>query len=194
MNSSTHIDQQLARRIKRGDVLAFDQLYERYSQRLYGFAFSMLKNREDAKEIVQETFLKIWNKRTTIDGSHALRSFLFSVSYNLMIDLFRQRTKDQDFMARLKDHFNEESIPADELVQLKELTDEVHRLVNELPRKRRTIYLMSREEGLSHKEIAEKLGITEKTVENQITLSLKHIRSRLNSGSLLTLLFLSLFV
>lgn len=66
MNSSTDIDQQLARRIKKGDVQAFDQLYERYSQRVYGFAFSMLKNREDAKEIVQETFLKIWNKHDKI--------------------------------------------------------------------------------------------------------------------------------
>lgn len=194
MNSSTHIDQQLARRIKKGDVQAFDRLYERYSQRLYGFAFSMLKNKEDAKEVVQETFLKIWNKRTAIDDSHSLQSFLFSVSYNLIIDLFRKRTRDQDLLAQFKAQFNEESLPADELVQLKELTDEVHRLVNELPRKRRAIYLLSREEGLSHKEIADQLGITEKTVENQITLSLKHIRSRLNSGSLLTLLFLSLFV
>ncbi|KOH43873.1 RNA polymerase sigma factor [Sunxiuqinia dokdonensis] len=194
MNSSTHIDQQLARRIKKSDVQAFDQLYERYSQRLYGFAFSMLKNKEDAKEVVQETFLKIWNKRTAIDSSRSLQAFLFSVSYNLIIDLFRNRAKDQDFLARLKAHFNEESLAADELVQLKELADEVHRLVNELPQKRRAIYLMSREEGLSHKEIAHQLGITEKTVENQITLSLKHIRARLNSGSLLSLLFLALFV
>lgn len=194
MNSSTHIDQQLARRIKKSDVQAFDQLYERYSQRLYGFAFSMLKNKEDAKEVVQETFLKIWNKRTAIDSSRSLQAFLFSVSYNLVIDLFRNRAKDQDFLARLKAHVNEESLAADELVQLKELADEVHRLVNELPQKRRAIYLMSREEGLSHKEIAHQLGVTEKTVENQITLSLKHIRARLNSGSLLSLLFLALFV
>ena len=188
------MNQDLGKRIKKGDLRAFDLLYDQYSQRLYGFAFSMLKNKEDAKEIVQDTFLKLWSKRNEIDTSYSLKSFLFSISYNITIDLIRRRSKDAEFLGHLKTYFSEEGNKTDELLIFNELTERLGKLLNELPEQRKKIYLMSREEGLGYKEIAGQLGIAVKTVENQINLALKHIRKNLGTNSFLLLLFFFLFV
>jgi RNA polymerase sigma-70 factor (ECF subfamily) len=194
MKDDQQIGQELGKRIRKGDIKAFDQFYGQYSQRLYGFAFSMLKNKEDAKEIVQETFLKLWKKREELDSSYSLKSFLFSISYNLTIDLLRKRTQDIGFQNYLKDHFNAEAPRTDELAHFNELNDALVKLVNELPSQRRKVYLMSREEGLSHQEIAGKLGITIKTVENHINLALKFLREKLGPHHLAVLIFASLFL
>ncbi|HKJ42238.1 MAG TPA: RNA polymerase sigma-70 factor [Sunxiuqinia sp.] len=188
------MNQELGKRIRKGDMKAFDLLYDQYSQRLYGFAFSMLKNKEDAKEIIQETFLKLWNKRTTIDSSYSLKSFLFSITYNITIDLLRKRAKDVDFQNQLKHYFDGEGARTDELVIFNELNENLSRLIGELPEQRRKVYMMSREEGMTHKEIATRLGISVKTVENHINLTLKYIRKKLGSNSLFVLLFIALFV
>ena len=82
-------DRQLTDQIKNGQTHAFDQLFDRYSQRLYRFSKSLLKNHEDAEEIVQEVFFRIWEKRDDIDEKKSLQAFLFSIAYNLIIDKFR---------------------------------------------------------------------------------------------------------
>ncbi|MGV8137849.1 MAG: RNA polymerase sigma-70 factor [Mangrovibacterium sp.] len=185
----------LAKRIRKGDIKAFDLLYHTYSQKLYGFAFSMLKNHDDAKEIVQDTFLKIWEKREMINPASSLQAFLFSVSYHTAIDLIRKRFKDDQYLTYLQSQFHEnESITIEEPAYYQELIRILNKVIGELPEQRKKIYLLSREEGLNHKEIAEKLNISVKTVENQITLALKTIRKQLISNDLLGLLLLTIFV
>ena len=186
--------QELLKRIRKGDVKAFDLIFEEYSQRLYGFAFSMLKNHEDAREIVQETFLKVWNKRKEINTNYSFKSYLFSISYNIIIDLLRKKSNDSKYQKYLKDHFNVALSGTDEQVNFNELQENLTQLLEKLPEKRRAIYKMSREEGFSHKEIAEKMGISIKTVENQINLSLKFLKENLGTDKLIVLLFLALFV
>lgn len=185
----------LAKRIRKGDIKAFDLLYHTYSQKLYGFAFSMLKNHDDAKEIVQDTFLKIWEKREMINPASSLQAFLFSVSYHTAIDLIRKRFKDDQYLTYLQAQFHEnDSITTEEPACYQELIRILDNVIGELPGQRKKIYLLSREEGLSHKEIAEKLNISVKTVENQITLALKTIRKQLISNDLLGLLLLTIFL
>ncbi len=185
----------LAKRIRKGDIKAFDLLYHTYSQKLYGFAFSMLKNHDDAKEIVQDTFLKIWEKREMINPASSLQAFLFSVSYHTAIDLIRKRFKDDQYLTYLQAQSHEnESVTTEEPAYYQELIRILNNVIGELPEQRKKIYLLSREEGLSHKEIAEKLNISVKTVENQITLALKTIRKQLISNDLLGLLLLTIFV
>ncbi len=185
----------LAKRIRKGDIKAFDLLYHIYSQKLYGFAFSMLKNHDDAKEIVQDTFLKIWEKREMINPAGSLQAFLFSVSYHTAIDLIRKRFKDDQYRTYLQAQFHEnESVTIEEPACYQELIRILDKITGELPEQRKKIYLLSREEGLSHKEIAEKLNISVKTVENQMTLALKTIRKQLITNDLLGLLLLTIFV
>lgn len=187
-------DSQLALQIKKSQKHAFDELFERYSQPLYRFSKSLLKNHEDAEGVVQEVFFRIWKKRHQLDEEKSFRSFIFSIAHNVVVDLFRQRASDQKFeqFAISKAQINYLD-PEDEL-EYKELKSIVEHAVSELPERRKQIYRFSRIEGMSHKEIAKKMGIQAKTVENQLTLALKHIRSRLGDTTLAALLFAYLFI
>ena len=184
----------LTKRIRQGDIKAFDLLYAQFSERLFGFAFSMLKNHEDAKEVVQETFLKLWKKRDQLDSSQSVKALLFSVSYHIVIDLLRKRLKENQYLHELHARFAENEPGADHLADYNELNNELQKAISALPEQRKKIYQLSREEGLSHKEIAGILNISVKTVENQINLALKTIRQKLDSGHLLSLLFIVLFL
>ncbi|WP_423128336.1 RNA polymerase sigma factor [Gaoshiqia sp. Z1-71] len=185
---------QLTKRIRQGDIKAFDLLYAQFSERLFGFAFSMLKNHEDAKEVVQETFLKLWKKRDQLDSSQSVKALLFSVSYHIVIDLLRKRLKENQYLQELHARFAENEPGADHLADYNELNNELQKAISALPEQRKKIYQLSREEGLSHKEIAGILNISVKTVENQINLALKTIRRQLDSGKFLNLLFIVLFL
>ncbi len=193
-NSSAGVTNILIKEIRKGNIQAFDSLYRQFSERLYGFAYSMLKDHEDSKEIVQETFLKLWAKRQQLDSSQSVKALLFSISYHITIDLLRKRLRQDQYQRYIRSHFSEEEPGNDNLAGYEELTTELRNTVQNLPEQRRKIYQLSREEGLSHKEIAEQLNISVKTVENQITLALKSIRQKLDAGNLLSLLFLTLFL
>lgn len=186
-------DKTLVQLLKKNEVEAFDLLFHKYSEKLYSFAYSLLKNQEDSKEIIQEAFIRIWEKRHDIDSSKSFKAYLFKISYNLIIDQLRTRIKDTKYREFLVHYFNSEKIELNSDIDYETISNQVSKAVSELPEKRRRIYVLSREEGLSHKEIAIKMGISVKTVENQINLSLRHIRERLGSDILTILLFLSIF-
>ena len=186
-------DKLLVLKLQNSDVKAFDALFRKYSMKLYRFSFSLLKNEDDAKEIVQESFFRIWNKRQEIDSGKSFKSFLFTISYNLVIDQLRLKLKDREFRMFLYEYFGQDEITLQPATDFESLTRQIEEAVNELPGKRKQIYMLSREEGLSHKEIAGKMGISVKTVENQINLSLKHIKFRLGKEVVPVLLFLSFF-
>ena len=187
-------DRQLTDQIKNGQTHAFDQLFDRYSQRLYRFSKSWLKNNEDAEGIVQEVFFRIWKKRDELNEKKSFQSFLFSIAYNLIVDQFRQRVKDQKYEQFIIKQAQQNYLnPGDEL-EYKELKKQVGKAINELPERRKEIYKLSREEGLSYKEIANRLHIKSKTVENQINLALRYIRKQLGNKTLEIILFLYLFI
>nr|WP_319999522.1 RNA polymerase sigma-70 factor [uncultured Draconibacterium sp.] len=186
-------DKQLVSMLKKAEVKAFDILFHKYSQKLYHFSFSLLKNEEDAKEIVQETFLRIWSKRFEIDLGKSFKSYLFTISYHLIIDRLRLRLKDQEYRNFLRDYFKISDFGTSSKIDYEELTQMIDQVIEELPKKRKRIYKLSRKGGMSNNEIAEELGISVKTVENQITLSLRYLKLRLGQHLLAVILFLSLF-
>jgi len=187
-------DKQLAGQIKKGQTRAFDQLFERYSQRLYRFSKSLLKNHEDAEGVVQEVFFRIWKNRDELNERKSFQSFLFSIAYNLIVDQFRQRVKDQKYEQFLIKEAQQNYLNPENKLEYKELKKQVNKAVTEMPEQRKKIYQLSREEGLSYKEIANRLHIKPKTVENHINLALKYIRKRLGNKTLAVVLFLSLFI
>ncbi|MEN8117116.1 MAG: RNA polymerase sigma-70 factor [Bacteroidota bacterium] len=186
-------DKHLVVQLQNNEVKAFDTLFHKYSDKLYRFSFSLLKNDEDSKEIVQEAFLRIWKKRENIDTSKSFKSFLFSISYHLVVDQLRLRLKDREYREFLIKFFEVEKYSLKNELDYEEIVVQIRKAVEELPSKRKQIYTLSREVGLSHKEISERLGISVKTVENQITLALKHLKSSLGKDIFPVILFLSLF-
>ncbi len=183
----------LIARLQNDEVKAFDHLFQVYSRNLYRFAFSLLKNKEDAEGIVQEVFLRVWNRRAGIDSTRSFKSYLFTISYNLIIDELRLRMKEKEYIHHLEKFFATEEIIANSEADYNLLKSQIDEMVAKLPDKRKQIYKLSREEGLSYKEISEKLHISVKTVENQINLAIKFLKYSLGKDIVAVGLFVTLF-
>ncbi|MFO8148410.1 MAG: RNA polymerase sigma-70 factor, partial [Gillisia sp.] len=160
---------ELVKLLKKGDMKAFDIIYKKYSRRLYGFVFRYLKQEADTEEIVQEVFIKIWKSREKIDIYSSFESFLFTIAYNATMSLLRKRvseTRSREYLKSLQqidtaDHVIDE-------IQFKELNHKVQSLLEQLTPRQKEIYQLSREEGLTHEEIAQKLNISKSTVNNHL--------------------------
>jgi RNA polymerase sigma-70 factor (ECF subfamily) len=184
----------LFRLLNEGDIVAFDAIYERYCHRLFGFVLRYLKNREDAEEIVQEVFLKIWEARQKIDSYSSFDSFIFTVAYNSTITLLRKRVTEHKYLDNLKIRQEIASTPnlIDE-IQFKELDERVHSIINRLTPRQQEVFRLSREERLTHEQIAKKLNISANTVKNHIVAALAFLKSELDNGLIVNILFFYLF-
>jgi RNA polymerase sigma-70 factor (ECF subfamily) len=175
--------------LKRSGFSAFDALFHKYSSSLYAFALSITRNQFAAEEITQLVFLKIWEKRAKIDQHFSFKSFLFSVAYHETISWLRKEDSEKRRIgtyAQIASHLTNETEYAVEFSNLEML---VESLIDSMPEKRKEIFRLSREQGFSNKEIAEKLNISIKTVENQMTSALKYLREKLGKQELMGILF-----
>mgnify|MGYP006303477827 CR=1 FL=1 len=176
-------------------MAAFDAIYHKYSHKLYLFVLRYVKQEEDAEGIVQEVFIKIWESRKKIDTYQSFEGFIFTIAYNTTISLLRKRvneTKSREYLKSLQQPETAETA-IDEL-HYKEIQEKVQKLLNELTPRQREIYHLSREEGLSHKEIADKLNLSESTVNNHLVTILKYLKSHLDKGLIVSSLFFFLFL
>ena len=168
----------LVRKLSKGNLLAFNTLYREYSGRLLRFAAGYLKNDAEAEELVQEVFAIIWEKRADLKEEFSFRSFLFTIAFNLIRKHFRTRTYLNMYLksdsGTGKDNSTSQKIIHDSLYQY------ITNLVERLPPRRREIFIKSRFEGKSIKQIADELQLSHKTIENQLTDALRFLRMNLN--------------
>ena len=181
--------------LKKGDVTAFDKIYEIYSKRLYGFVLRYVKQKEDAEGIVQEVFIKIWETRNKIDIYSSFDSFIFTIAYNTTINLLRKRVNEHKYQDRLKSvqHITGADQIIDE-IYFKEINIQLQLLLDKLTPRQKEIFQLSREVGLTHEEIAKKLNISLNTVKNHMVTTLAFIKSHLDKGLIANFLFISLFL
>mgnify|MGYP006295800143 CR=1 FL=1 len=183
------------RLLKQGDLMAFDAIYEKYCERLFGFVLQYIKQENDAEGIVQEVFIKIWESREKIDTSASFETFLFTIAYNTTINLLRKRINEQKYLEHLKNR--QQILHANQIIDeihYRELNQQVAELLKQLSPRQKEIYLLSREQGLTHEEIAQKLQISPNTVKNHLVSVLAFLRSKLDTGLVINALFLSLFL
>jgi RNA polymerase sigma-70 factor (ECF subfamily) len=182
-------DKTLIEELKKGSYHAFDSLFARYGNQLYGFVYGILKVKDDSKEVVQEVFVKVWEKRLNLDEYSSFKSFLFSIAYHHIISGFRKKISEKKYINDRILSFNNQAIPPDLMVEYKMLSERIDEIIATLPAQRKGIFVMSRFEGLSHSEIASKLHISVKTVENHINLTLRTLRIKLGDFLSLILFF-----
>lgn len=176
-------------------MVAFYQLYQRYSRRLYGFVIRYIKREQDAEEIVQDVFVKIWEARAKIDVYSSFESFLFTIAYNTTISLFRKRASEERYLEHLKLLQQVKAAPdLNDEIHFNELNQKVQALLDKLTPRQREIFRLSREEGFTHDEIAKQLGISVLTVKKHITNTLAILKSRMDSDMILSALFFYLFL
>jgi RNA polymerase sigma-70 factor (family 1) len=170
-------ESQLVKSLSKGNLLAFNTLFKEYSVRLYRFAKGYLKSEEEAEELVQEVFTIIWEKRAILKEELSFKSYLFTIAFNIIRKHFRSRFYLSEYLKfGIYDDLDmrtSQEIGYDSLYQY--ITD----LVEKLPVRRKEIFIKSRFEGLTIKEISEELKISHKTVENQLTDALKFLRTNL---------------
>ena len=162
----------LLEKLARGDRASFDALYMRYAAKTEEFLCRMLKNRAEAEDITHDLFLKIWQNRSTMAGVTAFGSYLFHMARNAVYDRFDSRAVRTNF-ARQTNLLPEYELPD---VDNRDLLLLIQLAVEKMPGQRQRIFRMSREEGIANDEIARRLGISTRTVENQISRALSELR------------------
>ena len=168
---------ELMSRLKCGDELAFNEIYNQYWKQLYYTAFTILQDEEGALDAVQEVFVSLWQRRTELNIV-TLKAYLHqSVRFTVLKAIRAQKT-DQAFYKRLANITTE--IIIEQPMLFKEQKNLIQGLIDGLPADCRAIFLMSREEEMTYKQIAGKLNISEKTVEKKMSKTLKIIREGLS--------------
>jgi len=187
-------DIELVLKLQKGDVEAFDLVYGKYARRLYGFTLKYLKSTEETEELVQSVFLKVWENQKNLKKESSFKSYLFTIAYNEICNIFRRRSLLQKFIGEQLIENAHSSSETEELIDYNSILEQVDKIINKLPERQRTIFVKSRREGKSNKDIANELGLSSGTVDNYISESLKFIRSNLQDKNFSALLLFTLFL
>ena len=187
---------ELLKKLKEGSVVAFEEIYLKYVKRLNYHAFMFTKSRFITEEIMQEVFIKLWTYREKLKTDIDIEAYLFSMVRNRAIDYFRNTVQHEDLADEYWQDVLKSANQTDDLVISADYQAILDQIIEELPLQKRTIYLLSRREGKTNKEIAQCLGITTKTVENHLWKTLQIIKSQLEPHvevplTILIILFLS---
>jgi RNA polymerase sigma-70 factor (ECF subfamily) len=165
--------------VKAGNSYAFERLYYSYNKKLYNFAFNITKNKEDAEGLVQDVFMKIWETRSEINPELSFGGYIFRIAKNMLYNQIKKEVNKKIYAQYLLKCPEDVVVPVEQEINYLELNQEIERLITTLPEKRRTVFLLSRNAGLTYREIAEKLNISVNTVNTQISKSLEQIRDHL---------------
>ncbi|MGC9374954.1 MAG: RNA polymerase sigma-70 factor [Bacteroidales bacterium] len=179
--NSKYIDSLLIEKIKEGDSKAFEELYYKYSDKLFYFAIRYLKTKEDAEGLVQEIFIKIWENRSNLKSGLSFNAYLFTIARNSIFNLHRKNLNENAYKEYLRNYLDEYHNKTENDIILSDMKRRIDKKIEKLPPQRKLIFQLSRNEGLSYREISIKLNISEKTVEAHMRLALKSIRSAVNT-------------
>lgn len=188
----TLTDPELIEQLKKDDESAFAEIYTRYVERLTDFASSRLFNLDDARDIIHDLFVKLWQERKELEITSGLKAYLFSLSRYHIIDKIRKNITREKYAAMIQALDITYAPDTDQLIAAKELQQIIDNSLNGLSPRVKEIYRLSREEYLSISEIAVKLQLSEQTVKNQLTSALKHLKQSLpllSVTALVTLVF-----
>ena len=172
---------EIVQQMKDGDALAFRKLYEVYQGRIFVFAFRFTKSKHSAEEIVQQVFVKLWERKMQVDVQKNFASYLISIAKNLLIDGLKKAAVEKEARNLLYQHIQSlQHSSIDDLLK-KELSRLYQQALDNLSPQKKMVYLLSREEELSYEQIARQLNISRNTVRNHMTESLRSIREYLSS-------------
>ncbi|MGS0524365.1 RNA polymerase sigma-70 factor [Zobellia nedashkovskayae] len=172
-------DEFLVKELTSSSSKAYEILFDRYSQRLYYFALGYLKSPSEAEGLVQDVFVKVWEKRASLKPHLSFKSYIFTIAFNFVKKAFIKRSRVRDFINSEEGKISFDYSTSNQ-VDYNFTMERLKNLVAKMPKRRQETFIKSRFEGLPVKDIAVEMGISPKTVENQITLALKYLRVHLN--------------
>ena len=177
--SDKKIDQELVEQFKMGDEMTFELIFHRTKGKLKGFLIKVLPLGADVESILQEIYLKIWSSRKSINAEKKFETYLYAIARNMVVDILRKRVHEQKYREELYRQLKEgkrNSLDTIATVEYSELEKIIFDLIEKLPEKRQVLFKLSRIDGLTYKEIALKLNISENTVDSQMRKALAFMR------------------
>lgn len=180
-------EQELLSLVAEGDEQAYQQIFDRYWDRVYGTALRLTKSPEQAKDLAQDIFLKLWDNRARLRGVRRFTAYLYVITKNLVHDQIRTKTFQESNRQFLIEYFSYDEHSPHELLERKELGDAIQNILKTLPPKLRQVFTLSRFEGLSHEEIAQRMNITPLSSKTYMVRALQAFRKQMekNAGKLI---------
>ena len=185
---------QIVSNLKKGDTDAFDELFRNYSRRIFQFSLIYLKSHVEAEEVVQEVFLKVWSRRKELKPQCSFKSYLFTIAFNIIKKRFIKKSKENAFKDEIIYSYLHQEDDLDKIIDYKSLLKKVENIIDSMPSRRKEIFIKKKYHDLSIKQVAEEMGISPNTVENQLVAAQKYIREHLEKEKLAGLLFFILFI
>ena len=172
-------EQEIIGAIREGDERIFEETFRKYYQSLCNYANSILKEMDEAEEVVQNLFLSIWEKRSDLEISISLKSYLYRAVHNHCLNRIKHLKVREEYQQYAVNFYDASYESVSQTVMKNELETKIEEAIKKLPEQCRLIFRMSRFEELKYHEIAEQLELSPKTVENQIGKALKILRVEL---------------
>lgn len=170
-------DQGLFRLIAMGDETAFAELFRRYDRRIYPFVLKMIKSEVQAEEITHEIFIKIWRTRERLTSIDQPEAYIFTIAARHALDQIRKRLNENRMLQRLSASLPPAHNDPEEKLLFKDKEALIQQAIDQLPPQQKSVYLLSRQQGLSYEEIAGELGISPNTVRNHLVKALQSMRN-----------------
>lgn len=184
-------EQEIIGAIREGNERIFEEIFRKYYQSLCNYANSILKEMDEAEEVVQNLFLSIWEKRSDLEISISLKSYLYRAVHNHCLNRIKHLKVREEYQQYAVNFYDASYESVSQTVMKNELETKIEEAIRKLPEQCRLIFRMSRFEELKYHEIAEQLELSPKTVENQIGKALKILRVELAEYLPLLLFFLN---
>ena len=180
---STSTDHELIALVKNGDQLAFTVIYDRYWRLIYAHILKMLRDEDEAKDVVEDIFSSIWINAASLPSQGSLGGFLYTMARNKVLNLLRHNKYKDDYLSSLAVFQVENTNATVDQLDERDLRAAIEREIEKLPPRMRAVFEMSRKQNMSNKEIAARLGTSDETVKKQIHNSLKAIRTGLDKSA-----------
>jgi len=182
-------DKELFKRVSKGNIKAFETLFHTYYANLCRFASGIISDNDMAEEIVQDFFVKLWERKSQVEVETSIKNYFYRSVKNQCLNQIKHNITKAGHLQKIQTDIRAEIQP-DEYFLAQELAEKIEESIQSLPEKRKEIFRLSREEGLKYREIAKKLNLSLKTVEAQMGLAIKTLREKLRNHISSLILFL----
>jgi RNA polymerase sigma-70 factor (ECF subfamily) len=175
----SQIERDIVDGIVEGDEMAFEGLFKSHFAELTVYATRFVEDMENAEEIVQDIFFNLWNNRLKLNINTSIKAYLYTTVRNTCLNLIKHKKVESKYREHFSRQLHEDELQPEDWMDGNELQDKITATIEKLPPERKKVFMMSRFDNLKYKEIAEKLEISVKTVENQMGKALKFLREEL---------------
>lgn len=175
-HNGVDMEQLLFIQISKGGAEAFKRLFELYRVRIFGFVYSFTHSAVDAEEIVQETFLSLWNARFTLNKVENPKAYIFRIAKNKTLNHLEKVSRRNKLMQHVWANIEWSQNTVDDQLNVNECQELLNKAIGNLSRQKQEIFILSRDRGLSHEEIASQIGLSKSRVKNIMVETLRYLR------------------